>query len=287
MERDAWVYATVTFVGSDIKVAVDKTGDVLSLRATPWWYITNHDAPTTDVPNGTALSLTADGAATAKIDAIRMLPVREMEMEFTKRVGEGGALGNRAARRAILMLQDSQTPAEQAQRESLYRNRVGWGKFHAAKGGSLAAKISSGTPLTPNESKSCRDLALHYAKQVVQSPQLAAIWGNDSDDAPLADAHDDEEEDEDEEETTEMFHTSEVTDSVFYRHEHARFLSPSVYRDVEALKSRDADAILAAISPGDFCKSQQNSMNVSLHCFAGFYKSRCFADFFKIQGTLM
>lgn len=241
----AWAYARVESA-RHVSVMGD---DPISLDSTPWWYVASHDATTVDIPRGTPLNILSpkpSAATLARVADIRKLPRLVQEMAFTKRVGEGGAIGNRAARRAILVLDDHQTSEERTRRESLHRNGAGWGRYHAAQGAALATKIAHGTPLTREEAAACRELALHYSRQVVESEHLAFIWGNDSDDGPLGDAYDDEDAEEDEE----TFYAEEVTDSVFYRHAKGRFLSPHLYRAIAAMKTRDAAAVFASVSPG-------------------------------------
>ena len=287
----AWSDAKVTFIGAaDIKVSID--GVPVGLGSTQWWYPYTAHAPSAqdmfsdeEVAGqadgqatgqasgsaGTPLSLTfpiPDAAALARAARIRLLPVEQRWPEITKRVGLEGAIGNRTARRAVLAIDELQTNDEREKGESVHRNGIGWSKFDAPIASALVFKISSGQLLTPHEAQTCRKFADRYAKRVAESRHLAAILGNDSDDAPLADAHDeyvesDEEEDEEEDDDDDpmpdpipdpkRFYTGEETDAAFYRHDSARFLSPGLYREIAAIGSRDAQVIFDAISQGDCC----------------------------------
>jgi len=150
---------------------------------------------------------------------------------------------------------------ERAGKYSNVRNGVGWSKFDAFRASSLAEQIEEGRPMTEKDSHDCRRLTSKYGLQLLSSPHLAAVWGNESDDAHLEDAYDDydgEDEEggpneyEEEPDSLDDFCTDHCIDTVFYRHEEGRFLMPAIYSEIRSLKEElgmDAAAITTALAP--------------------------------------
>lgn len=149
-------------------------------------------------PGGVALD-----AAKLLVDMVSSGAVDEAASKLVARVGRGGGVGNRTARRAVRALSSRMTSDEVAERRSKYRNSAGFDRLDAKAGLALAEKLHCGQKLRPREASAARNMAVKYCKQLLTDVnELAWVWG-DSDVEALSDAYDDSEDESEEEEEDE------------------------------------------------------------------------------------
>lgn len=255
--RDApvprWRTGVVTVAAAGVVLAQMKGVDApMRLDRIDWRYVVATPAGPAAPPARAAaaprtakpLSLTSPGPdERGRARAVELRRVERMQAAaiITQRISLGAGEGNRIARRALLAIHLRQTEDERQDDCSKYRNAAGWSKFDAPRAGHLVRAIRGGRALSAAEAAECRELAITYAAQLVDSEHLAAVCGRADDASELSDAWDSGSEEEGDVEAEGAFlapedvDTEPLTGATFSRAPEGRLMNPRVHAFFEAL----------------------------------------------------